>query len=54
VQEAPAATVDGLMGQVVLETMKSEPAGIEMLEIVREMDWVFVNVTAFTPDVCPT
>jgi len=38
VHDAPAATVDGLMGQVVLETIKSEPAGMEMLEIVSEMD----------------
>ena len=54
VQEAPAATVDGLIGQVVLETMKSEPAGIEILEMVSEIAWVFVTVTDFTPDVCPT
>ena len=54
VHEAPAATVDELMGQVVLETMKSEPTGMEMLDIVSEMDWVFVTVTAFAADVCPT
>jgi len=54
VQEAPAATVEGLIGHVVLLTIKSEPAGMEMLEIVREIDCVFVTVTDFTPDVCPT
>lgn len=54
VQEAPAATVDGLIGHVVLETMKSEPTGMEMLEIVSEIDWVFVTLTDFTPDVCPS
>ena len=54
VHEAPAATVDGLIGHVVLETIKSEPTGMEMLDIVSEIDWVFVTVTDFTPDVCPT
>ena len=54
VHEAPAATVDGLIGHVVLETMKSEPTGMEMLDIVSEVDWVFVTVTDFAADVCPT
>lgn len=54
VQEAPAATVDGLIGHVVLETMKSEPSGMEILDIASEVDWVFVTVTTFAADVCPT
>jgi len=54
VQEAPAASVEGLMGHVVLEAIKSDPAGMEILEIVSEIAWVFVTVTDFTPEVCPT
>ena len=46
--------MDGLIGQVVLEIRKSEPFGMEMLVIVSEISWVFVTVTNFVPEVCPT
>ena len=52
-QEAAAAKVAGNSGQVVIYSMKSEPDGTEMLEIVSGTDWLLVNVKDFAAEVCP-
>jgi hypothetical protein len=53
VQLALTASVDGAVGQVVEDTIKSDPVML-IPEKVSGADWLFVTVTALTPELWPT